>query len=176
MTFEEIHTKLREKFGSSGVGETAERGQVGEPWCTVASPDEVHGVALYLRDEPSLAFDYLVCLSGVDYSDRTEVVYHLLSYTFRHDFTIKVKLTRDNPVVPSLSDIWPAANWHEREAYDLVGVLFAGHPDLRRILLPTDWVGHPLRVDWQEGADYHGIGTTRVSSLDLWAAHDKEVK
>lgn len=103
-----------------------------------------------LRDEPSLGFDYLRCISAVDWVDdgRIEVVYHLYSMAHGHCIVVKVSVPRDNPRLPSVSGIWAAADWFEREAYDLMGVVFEGHPNLRRILLPQDWEGHPLRKDY----------------------------
>ena len=122
-------------------------------------------VCRFLRDDPDLRFDTLMCLSGVDYMGIKEaqppralgVVYHLFSLDKRHKITLKVKAPRDNPVVPTVSDIWPTANWHEREAYDLIGITFSGHPDHRRILTSEDWVGHPLRKDYEFPKEYHGV-------------------
>jgi len=90
------------------------------------------------------------------------VIYHLNSIPFEHSFVLKVEVTRNKedeplPQVFSLTPIWKTADWHEREAYDLVGIDFIGHPDLRRILLPADWQGHPLRKDYKEQEFYHGI-------------------
>ena len=106
-------------------------------------------------------------LSGVDYPKRNviEVVYNLYSYPHRHLFTLKVEAPRDNPVVPTVSGVWSHADWQEREAFDLLGVVFDGHPDLRRILMPEDWPGHPLRKDFVEPEEYHGISTSRESLL-----------
>lgn len=134
-------------------------------------------VAKVLRDHPQLKFDMLNCITAVDFLEldpkkapkagfepHLEVVYHLSSFTHKHRFVVKVLLPRwkDNkagelPKVPSLCAIWPAADWHEREAFDLSGVMFVGHPDLRRILLADDWVGHPLRKDYEFPLEYHGI-------------------
>jgi NADH-quinone oxidoreductase subunit C len=105
-----------------------------------------------------------------------EVVYHFFSYVHRHDLTVKIDLPRDKPVVPSVAALWPSANWQEREQFDLLGVEFTGHPDLRRILLPEDWVGHPLRKDWTEPAEYRGMSTTRPNTLDLLPLYDREKK
>ena len=89
--------------------------------------------------------------------ERLESVYHFLSYQHDHEAVIKIKLDRENPRVASVMDLWPAADWHEREAYDLVGIVYEGHQDLRRILLPDDWEGHPLRKDYKQPEEYHGI-------------------
>lgn len=116
-------------------------------------------LAEYLRHEPSLKFDWLRCLTGVDYAADGQmcVVYDLWSFEHRHDLAVKVFTPRSAPSVPSVADLWPAADWHEREAFDLLGILFAGHPDLRRILLADDWDGHPLRKDYVFPREYHGI-------------------
>jgi NADH-quinone oxidoreductase subunit C len=109
------------------------------------------------------------CLTGTDYPDKKQihVAIHLYSYARKHRIVFKMLLDRDAPKCPTLCDVWPVANWQERECFDLLGVTFEGHPDLRRILLPDDWVGHPLRKDFKEGNDYHGIPTTRPNPLDL---------
>ena len=116
-----------------------------------------------------MAFDWLECLTGTDYPERGQihVAYHLWSYTRRHRAVVKVLLPREDPVMRTLSGVWPVAIWQERECFDLLGVRFVGHPDLRRILLPDDWVGHPLRKDFVEATHYHGIPTTRPAPLDL---------
>ena len=159
----EIHRRLREHFGAA-VGELcaeAERVEV--------RSSAVAEVARWLRDEPELGFDCLSNLSGVDRKaeDAIEVYYHLFSYAHRHRIALRVSTSRLDPVVPTLVDVWPIANWLERECFDLLGVRFAGHPDLRRILMPEDWVGHPLRKDFVEPDEYHGISTRRESLLKL---------
>jgi NADH-quinone oxidoreductase subunit C len=115
----------------------------------LVDPEQVVAIGRFLRDTPELDFKSLMCLSGVDYGDRLGVVYHLHSFTHRHRFCIKADLPREAAALPSVTSVWAAANWHEREAYDLLGIRFDGHPDLRRILLPDDWEGHPLRKDYQ---------------------------
>lgn len=107
-------------------------------------------LAQFLRDDPELSYTFLENLCGVDYlgrDPRFEVVYHLLSMRNRHRICLKVGLPENDPTVPTLTGLWPTANWQEREAYDLLGIVFADHPSLYRILLPDDWVGHPLRKD-----------------------------
>lgn len=131
----------------------------------VVEPAALVELARFLRDESDCAMDCLSNETGVDYKDRIEVVYHLFSYTHRHGCVLKVKLPRDNPVVATVEEIWRAANWMEREIYDLLGVSFAGHSDLRRILMPEDWSGYPLRKDFVEPAEYHGISTVRESPI-----------
>tara|TARA_B100000678_G_scaffold210502_1_gene178028 strand:- start:1173 stop:1673 length:501 start_codon:yes stop_codon:yes gene_type:complete len=114
------------------------------------------------RDDSRLGFDLLSCISGVDYPEREEgpeieVVYHLDSTVNHHGLTIKVKLPRGDPRVASVEEIWRTADWHERETYDLVGVVFEGHHNLVRILCAEDWVGHPLRKDYEPPDSFHGI-------------------
>ncbi len=112
--------------------------------------EDLIAVARYLRDEPDLSYTFLENLCGVDYLGRTprfEVVYHLLSFGNRHRVCLKVGVDELDPTVPSLTELWPTANWQERETYDLFGIVFSGHPSLDRILLPEDWQGHPLRKD-----------------------------
>ncbi|MFN3822152.1 MAG: NADH-quinone oxidoreductase subunit C [bacterium] len=122
-------------------------------------PDLLREVMLTLRDDHRLAFNCLMCLTGVD-RQGLEVVYHLYSMVHHHKITIRVKVGYDDPKIPTVSDIWPTAEWHEREAYDLLGIEFINHPDLRRILCPEDWEGYPLRKDYQPPLWYHGIPVT----------------
>lgn len=117
-------------------------------------------VATRLRADPELAFDSLMCLSGLDWDEYLEVVIQLLSYEHGHRITLKVRCPQDDPVIPTVSKVWHTAEWHEREAYDLVGVRFDGHPDLRRILLPEDWEGHPLRKNYTPPDRWHDIPLT----------------
>ena len=170
--------QLKAKFGDQITGANLENL---DPWIEVA-PAGLVAVAEYLRDEPSLAFDYLNCISGVDYlhtdakkaakvdwQPHIEVIYHLFSVQHKHSLVLKVVLPRwqgdtdssaatgELPEIPSVSQVWSTADWHEREVYDLVGVRFTGHPNLRRILCPEDWVGHPLRKDYEMPLEYHGI-------------------
>jgi NADH-quinone oxidoreductase subunit C len=105
--------------------------------------------AVTLRDHEELRCDYLRNLSGVDQETHLEVAYHLLSLTHKHEYCVKVKTDRDQPSIPSAAPVWPTANWNEREVYDLLGIDFPGHPNLVRIMMPDDWVGHPLRKDYE---------------------------
>ena len=119
-------------------------------------------LAQFLKADPALSFDWLACLGGVDYpaDGKLAIVIDLWSFTHRHTFAIKVFCDRTAPVIPSVTDIWKAAGWHEREAYDLFGIQFTGHPDLRRLLLADDWEGHPLRKDYVFPAEVNGIPAT----------------
>ena len=127
------------------------------PPFAVVSPGKLSEIARFLRDEPGLSFDSLMCLSGVDYKERFAVAYHLHSMKERHALGLKVFLPRENPSVQSVDAVWPAANFMERETFDLYGIDFKGSSDLRRILLPEDWEGHPLRKDYKYPEFYHGI-------------------
>ena len=158
-----IHARLAERFGDAV---TAPVGQ-GRDAAIVVVPERIAEVTRVLRDDPELGFDCLSNLSGVDYPKQghIQVVYHLFSYRHRHWIVLKVNAQRDDPVVPSVVDVWSHANWQERETFDLLGVRFPGHPDLRRLLMPEDWPGHPLRKDFVEPEEYHGISTSRASLL-----------
>ncbi len=155
MTPHEISEKLKTKF-SDAVIETKLEGVL-NPFIKI-QPAKIAEAATFLIDDPDLQFDFLMCLSGVDYTKGTlGVVYHLFSMTKRHKITIKVDVPAEEPEVPSVTSVWAAANWHEREAYDLFGIRFTGHPDLRRILLPEDWDGYPLRKDYKVPEFYQGM-------------------
>lgn len=119
-------------------------------------------LAELLKSDPELGFDFLACISAVDYAADNQFccVYDLYSMTHKHWFAVKVYVDRNTAVIPSVMDLWPAADWHEREAYDMMGILFPGHTDLRRILLPEDWEGFPLRKDYVFPREYHGIPGT----------------
>jgi len=110
---------------------------------------QMHDLALRLKNDADLAFDYLFCLSGVDYVKYLEVVYHLESTAHKHQLVLKVRTEdRENGAVDTVCDIWRTAELHEREVYDLLGVKFNHHPDLRRFFLEEGWKGHPLRKDY----------------------------
>lgn len=123
------------------------------------APQTWRELAVFLKTDPELIFDWLACLGGADYvaEDQLAVVVDLWSTIHRHRFAVKVIMPRNEPILPSVCDLWPTANWHEREAYDLFGIHFEGHPDLKRILLADDWVGYPLRKDYVFPRQVHGI-------------------
>ena len=112
--------------------------------------ERLTGICRFVAADPAFALDYLSFVTGVDYpgQKRIEVVYHLFSSQHRHELLLKVRVPRDDPRVESVTSIWRGADWHEREAYDLLGIVFEGHPNLRRIMMTDDWVGHPLRKDY----------------------------
>jgi len=115
----------------------------------IIPPDKMHDLAFKLQQEADLAFDFLFCLTGVDRIEFLEVVYHLESTTLKHQLELKVQTPdRENGAVDTVSDVWKTAEFHEREAYDLLGIKFNNHPDLRRIFLEEGWKGYPLRKDY----------------------------
>jgi NADH-quinone oxidoreductase subunit C len=140
----------------------------GQPWVLVPA-DQIVAVTRSLRDDPDLSFDQLLDLTGCDLlkypatppSDAIAVVYLLHSLRHRHKLTLKVLAPRAACSVPSVSSVWPAALYFEREVWDLLGVDFPGHPSLLRIMCPQDWVGHPLRKDYLYPAEYHGVPHVR---------------
>ena len=154
MTPQEIHDNLRAKFADAVVEAKLDALQ---PWIRVAA-NRTREIALFLRDEQTFQFDFMSCLSGVDYNDgNLGIVYHLFSMVHKHKIVIRVNCPKDNPRIHSVHDVWGTANWHEREAFDMYGIQFDGHPDLRRILCPDDYPGHPLRKDFQVPEFYNGM-------------------
>jgi NADH-quinone oxidoreductase subunit C len=151
----QIAEMISEKFGAKIL---ASFGEDKHPRVHINAADW-RELAKFLFSEPTLRMDWLANLSGVDYAadDQMCVVYDFWSFELRHNFAVKVFCPRNEPHIPSVTDIWPAANWHEREAYDLFGIAFENHPDLRRIVLSDDWVGFPLRKDYVFPREYHGI-------------------
>ncbi len=111
----------------------------------------IHLVAQQLKEKPDTKMDYLFCLTAADRKDGFHVVYHLTSSVFPHAMVLRVILAdKSNPSVHSVSDVWRAAEYYEREVFDLFGIRFENHPDLRRIFLEDDWVGYPLRKDYKD--------------------------
>jgi NADH-quinone oxidoreductase subunit C len=126
----------------------------------IASPLEIDKISLFLRDSSELLFDSLMNLSGVDdpKTSLLSVYYHLESTKLKHKITLKVSTDRNKPEVSTVTEVWKGADWHEREAYDLFGIIFLNHPDLRRILMPYDWdAGYPLRKDYENPEFYQGM-------------------
>jgi len=142
MEAKEVYLKLETQFPGQ-VGDF--KGDVPEPYCSV-SPEGIVAVCRFLRDDSNCKFEVLSDL-------KAQIV-------------LKVDLPRDHPTVPTLEGVWKVANWFEREVFDLFGVIFEGHSDLRRIMLPEDWVGYPLRKDYVEQEEYDGISTQRAPLVE----------
>ena len=154
---EEIYEALTAQFGEIILGLDTEL--AGDPSINVASAS-IADVCQYLAETDTLAFDSLMCLSGADLSAKDEelaIIYHIYAMQHRHSVVLKTTVPKTDPHLPSVSHIWKTADWHEREAYDLYGIFFEGHNDLRRILLPDDWEGYPLRKDYKEPEVYRGM-------------------
>ncbi|MFN6944686.1 MAG: NADH-quinone oxidoreductase subunit C [Cytophagaceae bacterium] len=163
MTFEEIKDLLTAKFGDAVVLEETPGHQ---PQFVIPASSLVEVCLELFRNEKTY-FDFLSCVTGIDNGPEKgnmEVIYNLYSIPYGHALTLKVIIRRNLegeplPSVPSLVSVWKSANWHERETFDLLGIVFDGHPDMRRILLPADWEGFPLRKDYKLQDYYHGIKT-----------------
>jgi NADH-quinone oxidoreductase subunit C len=182
MSPEEICNILTGKFAEAVTAAVLEGSH---PHAVVAA-ERWPEVARFLRDEPRLRFNMLRCISSLDLlaENKFAAIYDLLAVPldglsqpfvpWRHEFAVRVIVDRDAPHIPSVADVWPAADWHEREAYDLMGIVFDHHPDSvvdeegvhpRRILCADDWVGHPLRKDYVFPIEYHGIPATTEYEL-----------
>jgi NADH-quinone oxidoreductase subunit C len=153
MNTQEIASLLSETFGDRILESDPDNLN---PWSAV-DPSSIMEVCRFLRSDSRLKMDHLELLGGVDYKDRIEVVYVLYSMEHHHRHTLKCRLPREDPHLPSVESVWKVANWHEREAYDMFGVLFDGHSDMRRILCPDDWEGYPLRKDYKAPESYLDI-------------------
>lgn len=168
---EEIFEMLNQNFSNSAVEYKSDIPL--EPFIVVPS-SEIDKICHFLKENPELYFDSLINLSGVDdfngekVKDNSgkeimkggtiSVYYHLESIKYRHKILLKISTDRDNPVVVSVTDVWKSADWHEREAYDMLGIKFINHPDLKRILMPYDWdAGCPLRKDYENPEFYQGM-------------------
>jgi NADH-quinone oxidoreductase subunit C len=160
MDFEAIKQILISQFGEQ-IG-SEEKG----PQAILTAPaNRIAEICQFLFEDERLYFDYLPCITALDNGPALatmELIYNLSSIPYGHELTIKIVFPRNTedqplPSVATVSHIWRTADWHEREAFDLMGIHFENHPDLRRILLPEDWVGHPLRKDYNAQEKYHGI-------------------
>jgi NADH-quinone oxidoreductase subunit C len=153
MNPQEIAALLTEKFGSQIL---ESKPDAINPWSAV-EPSAILAICQFIRSEERLEMDHLELLGGADYKDRMEVVYIVYSMKFHHRYTLKCRLTRETPKVQSVESVWAVANWHEREAFDMFGIVFEGHSDLRRILCPDDWEGYPLRKDYKFPKNYRDM-------------------
>ncbi|HWP23249.1 MAG TPA: NADH-quinone oxidoreductase subunit C [Candidatus Binatia bacterium] len=164
MNAQDIFAALEKQFPGK-VGPL--KADVFDPWLSVDGASIVE-VGRFLRDTPGMEFAVLSDLTALDWpkEEKIQVVYHLYSYAHHHQIVLKVDLPRDTPRIATVEGVWKVANWFEREVYDLFGVIFEGHSDLRRIMLPEDWVGHPLRKDYVEEEEYDGISTQRAPLVE----------
>ncbi len=162
MEFLEIESLIQKELGEALI--VGREPEAVQPFLIIQT-ESITQVCEFLYTHEQTYFDFLSCLSGVDLGPKEgqmEVVYHLYSIPYEHKLVLKVQVDRPQEEgeiarVPSVASVWRSANWNEREAFDLLGIHFTGHPDLRRILLPNDWEGHPLRKDYQHQERYHGI-------------------
>ncbi|AKD02980.1 NADH-quinone oxidoreductase subunit C [Pontibacter korlensis] len=163
MQFEELQQFIVDKFGAEVILE-AKTGAL-QPYL-VLQTERLSEVCLELHDNEQTYFDFLSCITGIDNGPEAgtmEVAYNLYSIPYDHHLTLKVRVPRNNapeevlPQVPTITHIWRTADWHEREVFDMFGILFKDHPDMRRILCAADWEGHPLRKDYKLQEYYHGI-------------------
>lgn len=158
-----------EQLKKEGFGDGVELWKGPKDETIVVARDRAKKLLAHLRDGRAFACDLLIMITGTHMTEKKdakgvlvreagfEVVWHLRSVTQHHLFAVKCKLPPDDPRVDSVADLWPAADWHERETWDLVGIKFTGHPNLRRILLPEGWEGHPLRKDYAYPKEFQGI-------------------
>ena len=166
--FEAIFAKVLVRFPTAKAGSSPN----GARWITV-QPSEMLEVARFLKAAPEFSFDSLCCLTGVDLlkypaADKEQepctdivCVYDLHSMAHNHELRVKSSMPRENPAIPSVESVWGVASFFEREAFDLLGVSFLGHHDLRRLLMPQDWIGYPLRKDYVYPETYGGVELKR---------------
>jgi NADH-quinone oxidoreductase subunit C len=181
LTADRVDARLRERHPA--VAFERQHGDAVRDHTLVLPAESLVEVCTFMRDDPELDFAMLSWMGGVDHLPRVprfETVYSLLSLSNALRFTLKVSLTEENPRVPTVSGVWPTANWHERETYDFYGIEFTGHPNLTRILLPEDWVGWPLRKDsplgYEEVAFTHNTPGRTVPDPALKKLAPKKVK
>lgn len=156
MSFEEIIDRIIKQMGEIVLSQNAES----SPPSIEISVDNLLPCFQFLYKDEQLYFDMLSCITGLDNgveAETMEVIYNLYSIPFDHHLMVKVTIPRAKPIVPTVSSIWKTADWLERETYDMFGINFTDHPDLRRILLPADWEGFPLRKDYEEQEVYRGV-------------------
>lgn len=166
-----IHQLIADRFGDA-----VELVDAVDPYTVIKDVERFTEIMTFLKEDEQCRFDFLRSVAGVDWPDDgyIESVYHLYSYPLGHAHVVKYRCPRAAPEVPSVEALWPVANWFERETYDLLGIIYLHHTDLRRIMLPDDWIGHPLRKDYVEEETYRGIGTTRASPLEAFRQMDEE--
>lgn len=145
---------------AQGISSEVTTNEKSSPKTIIVPAHDLIKVCTELHQNPKMYFDMLSCVTGIDngvQANTMEVVYNLYSIPFNIQVMLSVVLPRENPVIDSVTSIWRTADWHEREVYDMFGIKFNGHSDLRRILLPADWQGFPLRKDYQHQEYYRNI-------------------
>ena len=157
MNFEQIVSHIKTSLGEEIILSTDENAS---PKAIIIKAENLVEVMDFLQKDDQLYIDSLSCITGLDNgpeANAMEMIYNLYSIPFNHHLMVKVELSREKPVIDSLCGLWKTADWQEREVYDMYGIRFNNHPDLRRILMPADWDGFPLRKDYQEQEYYRGI-------------------
>ncbi|QSE98920.1 NADH-quinone oxidoreductase subunit C [Fulvivirga lutea] len=165
MSFEDIISLITGQLGDVIISED----ENATPKAVEISAKELVNTMNFLFENDQLYFDMLSCITGLDNGPEDgsmEVIYNLYSIPFDHHLMVKVKLDRNAPKIDTVSHIWQTGDWLEREVFDMYGIEFTNHPDLRRILLPNDWIGHPLKKDYKEQDTYHGITVLHEDSLN----------
>ena len=168
-----VLARLRARFPEAILGTHAYRGDL----TAEVVPAAMVEVCTFLRDDPALGFDFLMDVTAVDYigtAPRFEVVYHLYSLRRNHRLRLKARVPEDNPRIPSLVAVWRGANWLERETYDMYGIRFEGHPDLRRIYLYEEFQGHPLRKDYPKEKRQPLVGRREVEERQARRQEERE--
>jgi NADH-quinone oxidoreductase subunit C len=160
MEFDAIVNRLKAKWPAVD----APKVEAGDKIVVIPTKDAFE-IFKFLKEDPEFYFDSMMSLCGADTGRELWVVYPLHSFKHLHKLMVKVVLPRENPEVESVVSLWMVANFFEREAYDLYGIIFKNHPDLRRIINPPDWVGWPGRKDYEYPADYHGVPTIRADQF-----------
>jgi len=156
MTVEDIFAKLATLLPDSGIELLPNA-----PEAIILVPrDYIRDVSLLLRDSSEFGFESMTCLTGIERAGGLEVAYSLFSNKLKKHINLKVKVSYEDASIPTVADIWRTADWHEREAFDMFGFTFVGHPDHRRILCADDWEGYPLRKDYQPPLFFHDIPVT----------------
>ena len=165
MTFEQIKNRLSDQFKSSVISnENLAENQVevkGEDWFEVAT---------FMKNDPKLLFDQLECITGIDTGEDKplQTHYNLHSMEYRHKIEVVISHDRKDPKVASIEQLWRIGDWFERETYDMFGIEYIGHRDLRRILCPDDWEGWPLRKDYEAQESFHGIVVPKIKEEEGW--------
>jgi NADH-quinone oxidoreductase subunit C len=177
---ERVIERLRELFPGASLRRV--EGDAMRDISVEVPADRLVEITTFLRDDREFEYAFLSWIAGVDWlpaEPRFEVVYGLLSLTHNARLQLRVRVGEENPRLPSVVSVWPTADWHERETYDFYGIEFTGHPDLRRILLPEDWVGWPLRKDsplgYEEVAFTHNTPGRKLPAPDLTRLKPKKV-